>query len=359
MREFKLQIPKQIIAIVVVLIFGFFLFADKLFDSEPYFPDLPAGAYVGEISGIGSNQSATIYAERLDGINALLLVVFKEGWKPKIHQLRKLFSEEENAETIQWKPLKIKFDENSFSLSGAAQSADFSGMVSDKENVIGKWTLEKIEPSELRRDVLASAKNFSLAAWLKQKGIYRSLREEEESLDLSITSGEEKLQKLEAYVAEGAELRARARARREELEESIQTLKAKRSEKLSELKQYVREIEQLDRITKKGRTIELARRVSKRENKWYLVHWQQGMDLSALEESLAVSLNVDLRKLNVQVERAREIESLRHSIALEQSRIRKLKEMYRRKIEGPPKKSPEEKQKPEQPWWKRWDTVFG
>ncbi len=359
MREIKFHIPKQVIAIAVVLIFGFFLFAEKLFDSEIYFPNLPSGAYVGEISGVGSNEQATIYAERLDGINALLLVVFKAGWKPKIHQLRKISTEEESPERFRWKPLKIKFDENSFLLSGADSNGNFAGTVTKGELVVGKWSLEQIEPKDLRRNVLATAKNFSLPNWLKQKGIYRTLREEEEQLELSIKDGEEKLQRLEAYVAEGAELRARARTRRQELEESISELKSKRAEKLQELKQYVREIEQLDRITKKGRTIELARRVSKRENKWYLVHWQQGMDLSALEETLAASLNVDLRKLNVQVERAREIESLRHSIALEQSRIRKLKEMYQRKIEGPTKKEPQEKPTTEQPWWKRWDTVFG
>lgn len=365
MLEFKGYTPKKLVFVVILGVFLFFAFAEYIFTKQPSFPSLPAGAYVGEINGLIPGKAVTMYAERLEGIDAVLLVIFLEGAKPGIHQLRLLGEDaEENAEkTGKWMPLTVELNGERQKISGAATGDSFAGHVYVGDEAKAVWNLHPVQTEALRRNAIPPESTFNLAHWLTKKGDFRILADEEVSLDRSITEMEEKVAKLESYVGEEQQLRVRSLQRKEELEKETESLRETRQKKLDELKGYVRELEQLNRITRRGQTIELARRVAKRENKWYLVNWQQGVDLSALEETIALQLNVDLRKLNVQVDRARELESLKNSVALERAKIKKLKKLYQDKLR--PQQPPpvddngNEKNDSEKPWWKGWDSVFG
>ncbi len=125
------------------------------------------------------------------------------------------------------------------------------------------------------------------------------------------------------------------------------------------MKELVRQLEQLTRITRRGQTVDLERRISKKEEKWYLVNWQVGEDSSVLEENMARRMNIDLAKLNENAKRAREIQSLKGKLLQEQDRVLKLEKLYENKVhEGSPGSTPLQKE-PGKPWWKSWEGLFG
>jgi hypothetical protein len=331
------------------------------------FPTLPVGTYTGRMSGttVNENEFVTIYAERLAGADALLIVVFDEGWQPKVLpiQWNRPNADLREKEAAGIKPIELSKGKLTYVLQGTENAGKFSGEVVAGHGGRGVWSLEPASASSLRQSALPKDTLFNFQAWLTGKGRYRLDLEEEAALDVYIGEKEARLEKLRAYVAEEEELRARSEKRRADLEAKLEGLTEKREQKMLELTSFARELQQLNRITRRGRAIELARRVAKRENKWYLVNWQQGMDLSAVEESLAVKMKVDLRKLNVQSARALEIEKLRNSVLQEQVKVRKLQNLYNERLRGGPRKENKEKDENKNqekaPWWKRWDTVFG
>ncbi len=137
----------------------------------------------------------------------------------------------------------------------------------------------------------------------------------------------------------------------------VEPLRARLVEKTSQIATAVAEVQQLQRITRLGRTIDLARRVSTREDKWYQVNWQQEGDTAGIEEGLAQSMNVDLERLNKSYSKAQEIRNLRARIAEERERVAELTRRYQEKLAPQRPQGEESGPKEERPWWQRWNIV--
>ena len=76
----------------------------------------------------------------------------------------------------------------------------------------------------------------------------------------------------------------------------------------------------------------MARRILKREERWFDGAPTEESGDESLEEQLAANDQVDLAKLNAAAKRAEEIQELKRNIATEQSQLQILNAEYQRKI---------------------------
>jgi len=90
----------------------------------------------------------------------------------------------------------------------------------------------------------------------------------------------------------------------------------------------ISELDLLGRITKRGKAVSLARRVAKRESKWYLANWRVEEDQAGLDRFFGVESNLNLKQLNKSVKRGLEIRALINEINREQQRILELKQSF-------------------------------
>ena len=325
------------------------------------FPALSVGAYVGRMSGVTEkkNEFVSLYVERIGSARALLFVVFDEGWKPQIVPLVST-----QGSTGPSDPITIAVGERQFILQGTEGHNEFSGTVISADGAHGVWSLQPISNEQLRKDITASESGFDFNQWIALRSTHRAKTREKELLEHTIADRSDKQEKLEKYVSEEKGLRVRAQERREQLEGETTNRLEKEKQMEQEVRNSARDLEQLIRITKRGRAVELARRVSKREDKWYLVNWQKGEDFSTVEESLAEKMNVDLRRLKENVRRAEELNALKNTIEKEHDKIVKLEILLQERSEGakrPPehgRPTPKAEPDPERPWWKSWDSMF-
>jgi hypothetical protein len=340
-----------------------------LFGQNKTFPDLPVGAYVGKMSGIsaGEKEAASLYVERIRNANSLLFVVFREGWKPQIvsteqaeaKQALSFFGSRQRSLV----PPVVRSNENSFTLSGSNSVNGYSGQVISGDQRHGTWSLSPVSINDLRQPSPISGDVLDLREWLRLKAKLNSLTREDRSLEATIAENRDRQGKLAKFLKQENLLRVRAKERQDSFVSELKDLSVKQEAKTEEVKQLVRELEQLTRITKKGQTVELARRVAKREAKWYSVNWQTGADLSSLEEGLAEKMNVDLNKLRSNIKRAAEVQALKNTVAQERARVLKLQGLYQEKIDSASRKRPPAGETREgtanRPWWKGWDSLIG
>lgn len=345
---------------------GLILLATLVIYGENTFPAIQIGAYRGRISGVTGQEDkfATLYVERTGDGDRLLVVVFREGWHPQVVLLNPAGQNDKTSSSdpdqIKFKPITIKKGDQTFQLDGTAGNNEYSGNVLDETGRIGTWSLAPVDPEELRQPALSLGAHFSLTEWLRLKGAYHRRNRELEDLEKNISENLTKHSRLTDFVEEKDALRRRSMERRTKLSDQVAELDEEVRTAREEVQRLVRELGQLTRITRRGRSIDLARRVAKRENKWYFVNWQKGQDLSALEESLAEKMDVDLRKLRERVKKASEIQELKNAVARERKRVIELQKIYQDKIDEDRRKKLQPKEKKyKRPWWERWDTVFG
>ena len=332
------------------------------------FPFLLPGAYQGEISGVGRNNSAssTFYVERFKNSYSLLLIIFQEGWKPLI-----IAAEQSSARPLGltflspmevFKPLSIKSGDKTLVLTGSGSSRNFSGEVISEGKKLGAWSLRSIAAKDLRHPSPIKPEKVNFQDWLGLLGKYLLMRQEAASLNTAINSKEEFEKQLSAFLADKTLMQQKSAEYKTEAQALIKMASARNETKSNEVKQLAREVDQLARITRRGQAVELARRVAKREAKWYQVYWQAAADLSGFEQSLAEKMNVDLLKLRSNVKKASEIQTLKAQIAEERSQIAQLQNTYEEKVKAAssqPSPGENNREAPSsRPWWKKWDSMF-
>ncbi len=330
------------------------------------FPGLPNGTFVGSISGLPPNpsESATLYVERIARTNAILLLVFRSGWKPQLVQLEAIETGNESSggERIHPSaPVNIRSGATIFSLSGSGGDGEYGGRVAGSNHSKGEWKLKMVPISEIRDNVFKQGADISLSDWLQTKAKYRTVARDLEVASQDLREKENKYKKLSSFVGEGGALQTRSDTQRDELSKALGSLAEDQEKRGKTVKEMVRQLDQLTRITRRGQTVDLERRISKREEKWYLVNWQVGEDSSVLEENMAHRMNIDLAKLNENAKKAREMQNLKSKLLQEQDRVLKLEKLYDSKVrDGSPGSPPSQLQRePGKPWWKSWEGLFG
>ena len=345
------------------------------------FPALPTGGFVGTISGVpdpsGEPQTKTLYVERISGASALLVVVFADGWKPQVIPLSWQSVGSGGGESAYLDPVSIEHDKIRLTLSGRESGGNFTGEVVSTSGEQGEWTLRPVSAAELKDPSVKLDPQMNLKGWLRLKRFHDDQKRKVELLRAEHDQHAGKLEKLEAFINNEAVLKERSRSRRDQLAIELSRVTEERKKNTQELKDAIAELGVLHRITKRGQTVELARRIAKRENKWYALNWSAEEDSSNVEEVLAERESVDLAKLNASVKKAEEVLKLRNGISQERTKIMELEaelEGRERLREAPagsgearPRETAPTRQRqlppaatePEsKPWWKQWDSVL-
>lgn len=346
------------------------------------FPALPTGGFVGTISGVpdanGESQTKTLYVERISGASALLVVVFADGWKPQVIPLSWQSVGSGGGESAYLDPVSIEHDKIRLTLSGRASGGNFTGEVLSTSGEQGEWTLRPVSAAELKDPSVKLDPQMNLKGWLRLKRFHDDQKRKVELLRAEHEQHAGKLEKLEAFINNEAVLKERSRSRRDQLAIELSRVTEERKKNTQELKDAIAELGVLHRITKRGQTVELARRIAKRENKWYALNWSAEEDSSNVEEVLAERESVDLAKLNASVKKAEEVLKLRNAISQERTKIMELEAELegRERLRQEPSDAPREPQRGEapttrqrqlppaatepesKPWWKQWDSVL-
>lgn len=346
------------------------------------FPQLPGGGYVGQITGVfePKDTPVTVYVESVARKNALLVVAFREGWQPQFLTLAQ--SNDANCvapetadapapsadATCSFKPVALPVGAETFLLTGKLNGNRAEGKVLQvnpssgeskppQERTSGSWWLTATGTEDLRKDQVDLPQSVDLPRWLKLQAQHRQRVAELQKLTEEVSKEGSRAQTVTALTDTDSPVSKAAVSYRDELLAKNQTLRARLVEKTSQIATAVAEVQQLQRITRLGRTIDLARRVSTREDKWYQVNWQQEGDTAGIEEGLAQSMNVDLERLNKSYSKAQEIRNLRARIAEERERVAELTRRYQEKLAPQRPQGEESGPKEERPWWQRWNIV--
>ena len=341
------------------------------------FPALPTGGFVGTISGIpdargGDPETRTLYVERISGASALLVVVFADGWKPQVIPLSWQSVGDGGGESAFLDPVSIEHNKIRYTLSGRESGGTFSGEVSSPAVEHGTWTLRPVSAGDLKDPSVKLDPQMNLKGWLRLKRYHDDQKRKVELLRAEHEQHASKLEKLDAFINNEDVLKERSRSRRDQLAQELSRVTEERKKNTQELKDAIAELGVLHRITKRGQTVELARRIAKRENKWYAINWSAEEDSSNVEEILAERESVDLAKLNASVKKAEEVLKLRNAISQERTRIMeleaelegrdRLRQLPVQPLESDtpnPRALPPASTEPEsKPWWKQWDNVL-
>ena len=311
-----------VIALAVLLYF--------VFSVKKTFPSLSLGSYVGQIEGI-ADGAVTLYVERIPNANALLLVILSEDWRPQIVPLERdveSLGSSKDTEDVPFKPIVVSHQGRSFLLSGEGDLGTYRGEILEEDTKKGAWSLRSIARSEIEGEVSEAG----LYAWLIAKAEELNLVDSFNSLEGALKGKEEKHGRLASYLNQEDLLKQRANERRTDLSSRLTEVETRHQQTVEEVSSLVSELNLLSRIKKRGKAVELARKVSSRENKWYFANWRAGEDTSRLEEFLMTKTNIDVGEFERERKQASEKRSLLREIEQEKRKMQQLQ--AREKLQG-------------------------
>ncbi len=366
------------------------------------FPALPTGAYVGTISGLdektesgktveinakagsekeqGENaittNAHTLYIEKIGGAHALIAVVFADEWKPQVVPITWQFGGESSKEKGSLNPISLQTSSYSLLLSGSATRDGFRGEVRRDNKIVGTWQLAAIPPGALKEKQIKLPTNFDLRAWLRAKAQRDDLAQRLDSIQGNNRSQDEKKEKLTHFISDKDALQERSRSRREQLQAELSKISQQRTKSTQDLKESIASLGVLHRTSRRGQAVELARRIARRENRWYAARWGADGDPALVEEQLAQQDGIDPRKLQAGFKKAQETQRLLASIENERIRISQIKEQAEQRNrpqtpevpnipldkpdadEQAPAPVPQNKPTQPQGWWNRLENLL-
>lgn len=360
LRTKKAFFGASLLSLVILAIF-FFKHLSGQEELARGFPILSPGAYVGEIHSTGrEHKTETIYCERLREGDTLLLILFREEFQPQT-----LFPERLARKNI-YKPLVIQDQKGVFRLSGVEEEGNYHGIVKVDSEVVGTWMLRKMDAKELGKNTVAE-NSAELSGWMQAKERARIAKEKLDEITEKVSDSEKRIKTMEESLSDEAGLRRQAEGRKAELEKLLQKLRADRDVSGKNVESLASELDLLLRITKRGQTVSLERRIVQRENRWYEVNWQSEEELG-MEELPTEEAGIDLGKLEEAVRRARETKSL---LREREDELKKIRSLEHREIPGAKSGTPspdvqpssptrtQEPPKEERPPGNLWDRLFG
>ena len=302
---------------------GLVLYA--LLPAPPSFPNIPPGVYFGELRGFEKSPESRmpIYVESIAKTSSLLIVPLEEGISPELHPLAPS-SRVKKA----YEPIVIRLKDISVTLAGEASGDSFEGTLEPK----GSWALHPLDARKLRESTAALHTAVELPRWLQVKVQSAATISQLDDLKSNFTKEKERLRSLEDLLGNEKLLKERSDARREALASEIDRVTEKKRKLAEGLRNSLDDLSVLHRVRIDGQSVEVARRILKREERWFDGTPGEDSGDESLEEQLAANDQVDLQKLNAAAKRAEEIQELKRNIAEEQSQLQILNAEYQRRV---------------------------
>ena len=331
----SVSISKALLALVVM---SLLFFGSMYFFSKSSFPALAQGQYVGLIRDFplenGGKKDVSVYLERFPQGNIVMLVLFLDGWTPKSVSLKPLFEDrDQNVVLTKLEPLKFTHDGLDYSMSGYVDSGVIVGKIAFEGSFARKFALAPILDSKLEGLTYDSnVTNVEMSSWVKLKSEYIELRST--LADGEKTKGQkgESLRKLNHFLTNKEQMKSVAEKEKTRLRGELKSLRDNSVAQKTSLKSLVRELEVLGRITERGKTIRLVRRIDNRENKWYLANWREEIDGSSLPNHLRRDPTLNLASLEEDYQSALEVRRLQRVLAKERLAVKYLGDEYQRKL---------------------------
>lgn len=289
------------------------------------FPDVPLGSYHGVITGLTNDRSRAyaLFVERLSNPERVVIAVFEDGWTPEMVLLTEQPDKMKLSADHAYLPATISHGTNHYTLSGKASAEGFSGTYSGTDGSSGKWAI-KPTSSALGKTTVSSSAAPDLTHWLTIKRQYLILNNRIDSLKQARRTFVDNRVHFEDLLKEQGTLKKRASEKRSELEKQLQDVMTLREDLGSQIDSLMSQLSLLGRISNRGKAVDLARKVAKREQKWYVANWGE-QEAPELENAMARELNVDSGALSTQISHAEEVHRLQLEIEGEQKRIEELK----------------------------------
>ena len=311
---------------------------------------MPNGRYVGVIENMlieeGVKKDTTFMLERFEDAHSGMLIVFQEGWAPQTVNFSLLDSEQVNSQIdpkfARLKPLQILNQGKVHEFSGRVKHGFAHGDLKIDGGLSLKWKMHKVNhDSTIGRKYTKDYSKIDLVKWLQAKSIYRNFRTQlAEGDEISVRQDDDK-QQISKFIDNARSMQETVRQRENELKEQLKLLNLEKTEELRVVKDLVRELQVLGRITEHGRTVRILRRLSARENKWYRAHWRAEAEVAEVRKTLGIGADFNMQKLNREYKTALEVRALRNSIKSERAKIRELNEEYRQRTQGGDPSSPQ------------------
>ena len=235
------------------------------------------------------------------------------------------------TEDVALSPIQLQKELVKYELTGVKTFDGFRGEVSGSDGSRGTWFVQPARADVLNQNASVLKERMpDLQEWLVVRTQFVEAQQTRDTLTEQLSSLRSKHNKLKSFVDDKDNLKKRAREKQEALQKQLNELKEKRDSSINEVKRLVSELDLLRRITKRGKAVDLARRLTAREEKWYRANWKAAEDASGLEEALSSSSTINLAQLDAQYKTARKRRSLLLEAEAEQRRIAELHDRLRR-----------------------------
>jgi len=335
----KLPLILRVLVGLIFLITLFFCW--RYFFGARYFPPLPRGSYVGVIEDFPIservNKDVSLFVERFADSRIAMVVIFVEGWTPKSINLRALPADEtlaaQNFDSARLNPIEFIHEGLQYSMYGEMEDGRVVGKLKEGNSLPRKFNLESLPDSRLAgtnygKDVT----RVDMENWVKLRSEYIELRSQLADGEEEKEQKDETFRKLTHFMNNKGRLKSVADKERARLEGELDNLRASSGSREASLKSLVRELEVLGRITERGKTIRLIRRINNRENKWYLANWRDEIDRSVLPSNLRNDPSINLSSIEEDYQAAIKVRKLKRILRKERLAVKYLSDEYQRKL---------------------------
>ena len=305
--------------------------ASVIFFSPNRFAPVTQGVYEGELK---LNQSTVIEPILIDfsGEGARFLNFASK-------QPLSLIKLEVSAKTKKaLKPIELKVEgQNSLlhwdkiqqllNLAGY-QPGKFRGKIISEDKTLGTWWIRKAHNEKLKEVVrqVDAELNFINE---KLNNAYRvlELQNKLDTLSKEVAERESRYQKFSSLLNEQEILVKKTSKRKNSLSNDNKKLSEENKKLEAELKQMIEKMDLLKRITNRGQSVEIARRINFKESQYFVALWDESSgslsSTTSEEQDIQIQPTLD-QELEDKFKVAYEVQNLKNEIALEQDKINQL-----------------------------------
>jgi hypothetical protein len=261
------------------------------------FPKLPNGLYVGHLD-VKGEDSRTIpwMVERRPSSSDTYVTVADESFPAQ--RIPKALADDSAL------PLIVDGPSARFRLVGGEDSGGvYSGeLLNPITQEKGTWTLKRVEIASL-----SATSESELQAWAERWNDVVVVERKIEAVQAKLAEQKAKLDKVSSFVTDGQALRQKAEVRLGETTDAVKQARSKVKELQTTLDQAIRDVELSERVSPRGRLVQLSRESIARESRWVAASLQVGAEtgLPNFEKELEKAIKVKALKTEIAAERAR------------------------------------------------------
>ena len=275
------------------------------------FPQIAAGAYLGEINGLALNarpEPIGLYVERHSGNDDISITLLDSGWEP---QKASLVERGVDALDSKWSlPLTISNEKGKLRFIGSPfGEGGYAGSVYDlNTGRRGSWTLKPIVNTGGSQESIGDR---DLQKWMQLRGNLVEIETQITQAEARSPELRGEIERLTNLIAEGQSLRTNADKKLRDEWNELKRLRSQLSKKQSELRKARAQFDLSQRVTGMGRLVALSREALEREERWLKVNLQDSTSALTPEQQK-------------ELERAKKIADLQKKITLQRAIISKL-----------------------------------